>query len=99
MSLLRCVPTHNYCTFQDRIYLQIEGTAKGTPVATTYAYIFLYGTEHQVIPTHTPTYYKRYIDDIYAIYRSDSVARNFIDAFNNMVPSITLKAVTISSRT
>jgi hypothetical protein len=39
MSLLRCVPTHYYCTFQDRIYLQIEGTAIGTPVATTYARI------------------------------------------------------------
>ena len=46
MSLLRWVLTHNYCTFQDRIYLQVEGTAMGTPVATTYANIFLYGIEH-----------------------------------------------------
>lgn len=96
MSLLHWVLTNNYCTFQNNIYLQIEGTAMGTPVATTYANIFLYGIETQILPTNRPLYYKRYIDDIFAIYSHNTLAERFIHSFNNIVPTITLEAVTIN---
>ena len=96
MDLLKWVLTHNYCTFQDIIYLQIEGTAMGTPVATSYANIFLYGIEHDILKTYKPAYYKRYIDDIFAIFELESDAHAFIIAFNSKVNTITLEAVTIS---
>lgn len=96
MSLLHWVLTNNYCIFQNNIYLQIEGTAMGTPVATTYANIFLYGIETQILPTYRPIYYKRYIDDIFAIYTHKIQAKRFIHFFNNLVPTIKLEAVTIN---
>ena len=95
MSLLHWVLTNNYCIFQHNIYLQIEGTAMGTPVATTYANLFLYGIETQILPIYRPVYYKRYIDDIFAIYSDKVQAKRFIRAFNNLVPTIKLEAVTI----
>ena len=97
MDLLKWVLlTHNYCTFQDIIYLQIEGTAMGTPVATSYANIFLYGIEHDILNTYKPAYYKRHIDDIFAIFELESDAHAFIIAFNSKVNTITIEAVTIS---
>ena len=95
MDLLHWVLSYNYCTFEDKTYLQIEGTAMGTPVATSYANIFLYGIEHKLLTKYKPTYYKRYIDDIFAIYDDKIKAKLFINAFNNVIDSITLEAVTI----
>jgi hypothetical protein len=56
MDLLNWVLSYNYCTFEDKAYLQIEGTAMGTPVATSYANIFLYGIEHKLLTKYKPTY-------------------------------------------
>jgi hypothetical protein len=98
MDLLYWVLTNNYCEFNEHIYLQIKGTAMGTPVATSYANIFLYGIERDVIQKHEPVYYKRYIDDIFAIYNSPIKAKCFVHLFNNIVPSIKLDEFTISRK-
>ena len=98
MDLLYWVLTNNYCEFNEHIYLQIKGTAMGTPVATSYANIFLYGIERQAIQKHEPVYYKRYIDDIFAIYSSPIKAKCFVHFFNNIVPSIKLDEFTISRK-
>ena len=95
MHMLHWVLTNNYCTFDNNIYLQIKGTAMGTPVATTYANIFLYGIENEILLKHKPIYYTRYIDDIFAIYDTHANAQHFINDFNNVIESITLEAVTI----
>ena len=98
MDLLYWVLTNNYCEFNERIYLQIKGTAMGTPVATSYANIFLYGIECQAIQKHKPVYYKRYIDDIFAIYNSPIKAKCFVHSFNTTIPSIKLDEFTISRK-
>ena len=95
MDLLYWVLLNNFCTFNNKTYLQIKGTAMGTPVATSYANIFLFGIECDVIEKHKPYYYKRHIDDIFAIYPSKMQAKCFIHTFNNVVPSIELEAITI----
>ena len=95
MTLLTWVLTENYCTFNTSIYHQLEGTAMGTPTAVTYANLFLYGIEKPIILKHKPSYYKRYIDDIYSIFDNAITANNYIIDFNAMVPSIKLEAVTI----
>ena len=98
MDLLHWVLTNNYCEFNGKTYLQLRGTAMGTPVACSYANIFLYGIEHQAIQKHKPAYYKRYIDDIFAIYDSPIKAKCFVHFFNNIVPSIKLDEFTIDRR-
>lgn len=95
MDLLHWVLRNNFCTFNNKTYLQKKGTAMGTPVATSYANIFLYGVECDLIAKYKPCYYKRYIDDIFAIFPSKIIAKCFIHTFNSIVPSIKLEAVTI----
>ena len=60
----------------------------GTPTAVTYANLFLYGIEKPLILKHKPSYYKRYIDDIYSIFNNTITANNYIIDFNAIVPSI-----------
>ena len=95
MNLLHWVLTNNYCTFNDKVYLQTKGTAMGTPVAVTYANIFLYGIESPILSKLHYTYYKRYIDDVFSIWDNASHAQSFITQFNNVCPSIKFEAVTI----
>ena len=95
MELLRWVLLNNYCSFDDKIYLQKKGTAMGTPTAVVYSNIFLYGIEKNLVLKYPPLYYTRYIDDIYAIFRNKETAEEYITAFNSHCESITLEAVTI----
>lgn len=63
----------------------------GTPVAVAFANLFLQHLEYIVFSKlkHThPLLYKRYIDDIFAIFKTMNDAITFIDAFNKIVPSI-----------
>lgn len=95
LDLLYWVLHNNYCIFQQKIYLQLKGTAMGTPTATSYANIFLYAVEQPLIAKYKPSYYKRYIDDIFAIFDTTESANNFITDFNNIFPTIKLEATTV----
>jgi hypothetical protein len=68
LDLLHWVLTNNYCIFQQKTYLQLKGTALGTPTATSFANLFLYGVERALVSRHKPSYCRRYIDDIFAIF-------------------------------
>ena len=95
MSLLRWVLSENYCTFNGLVYLQLKGTAMGTPTAVSYSNIFLYGIESPIIASLKPKYYKRYIDDTFSIFNLASTANTFVSQFNSVCPSIKFEAVTI----
>ncbi len=99
LDLLHWVLTSNYCTFDDKIYLQIQGTAMGTPVAVTFANIFLYYIETPIIQhinarDDSELYYRRYIDDILAI-TTTHTANFFIEAFQSRIATIKLESITI----
>ena len=95
MALLRWVLTNNYCTFNNTTYLQLKGTAMGTPTAVVYSNIFLYGIEKEHLHSFTPHFYTRYIDDVFAIFPSTTLATNYVTAFNSFCPTIKFEAVTI----
>ena len=59
------------CKFNNRHYLQVQGTAMGTRVAPTYANIFMSEFEEQFVYTysHPPEHWFRFIDDIWTIFR------------------------------
>jgi hypothetical protein len=59
----------------------------GTPVAPTYANIVLYMIERPLL-LPTCLFYRRYIDDVFAIFVTDDHAWIFFHAFNGTVPSI-----------
>lgn len=92
LQLLQWVLTNNYFEFNDDIYLQLTGTAMGTPVAVMYANIVLYYLEQDCLSLPNMLY-MRYIDDL-CILIEPQYADQLVDIFNSKVHSIKLEAVT-----
>ena len=96
VELTRWVLENNYLSFGNKTYRQIKGTAMGTPLAVTYANIYLCVLESQVMKEclidnpffRTPLLYKRFIDDILAIFDNENDGLEFINKFNNIRPGI-----------
>lgn len=95
IDLLTWVLFNNYCIFNNQVYLQIKGTAMGTPVAVCFANLFLYQLEKPII--YLCPYYRRYIDDIFAVCNTHSDANEFVHRFNSSFVTITLDAVNIDT--
>ena len=81
LSLAHWVLTNNLLEFNNEYYLQISGTAMGTPFAVTYACIFLAELEHELTLILTkitltdrnfylPILLVRFIDDIFGIFHN-----------------------------
>ena len=88
VALAHWVLTNNYIRFGDRYYLQLIGTAMGTPFAVTFACIHLTIIESEAIKIlldnrhNGPQLYYRYIDDIIAVFEYPEDAEKFITIFN-----------------
>ena len=93
IHLLRWVLLNNYCIFKGRIFLQIKGTAMGTPVAVAYANITLFMIERPLLIDCR--FYRRYIDDVFALFTSTIAAWIYYHGFNDAVPGILLDTPTI----
>jgi hypothetical protein len=93
LSLLKWVLTNNYIYFDNQIYLQLEGTAMGTPVAPTYAIIFMFAIERHLIGQ--ALCYIRYIDDIFAAFTSEEHIHSFLTGINSSVPDNKLQLESI----
>ena len=72
-ALLRTVLEQNYFEFNSSMYHQTWGTAMGTKMAPAYATIFMADLEQRLINSFTrkPLLWKRFIDDILAIWPGD----------------------------
>jgi hypothetical protein len=84
LLVLTLVMKRNIFTFRDTHWLQLAGTAMGTPVACSYATVaFGHYENATIIPAfHTNLiYYKRYIDDVIGIWLPP--AKNQTNAWNN----------------
>jgi hypothetical protein len=78
IAMLRFVMMNNYVEFNCQVLLQIKGTAMGTPCAVVFACIFMQDLEEMLVfsALHAPItlkelhIFKRFIDDIFAIFGS-----------------------------
>jgi hypothetical protein len=71
LQILTIVMKNNIFTFAGTYWLQLSGTAMGTPTACSYATVsYGHHENSKVIPTYKKqlVYYKRYIDDIFGIW-------------------------------
>lgn len=69
-ELIRIVLNNNVFTFDEKYYLQVQGTAMGTKLAPAYANIFMSKIETD-IQDRAPdriAFWKRFIDDIFVIW-------------------------------
>lgn len=91
LKLLSFVLENNFCIFNKKIFHQKTGTAMGTPVAPTFAQIFMFYVEQHIM--HTSIFYKRYIDDIFAIFVNTELAKEFITNFNSKYSTLQLESI------
>jgi hypothetical protein len=93
MDLLEWVLRHNYIEFGDTKWLQIKGTAMGTPVAVTFANIYLGMLELELsakggtLLRQNTLYHKRFIDDIFCLFSNTINATVFCNIFNGLRPN------------
>ena len=90
-SLLSFVLKYNCFNFGDLFFLQVHGIAMGTKLAPNYANLFMADFENKFVFNYPiqPTYYRRYIDDIFFIWEySTTELQQFIDHLNSRHPTI-----------
>ena len=97
LILAEWVLKFNILQFGNTSWLQINGTAMGTPFAVSYATIFLDQLERKVLQQITaperPLLYKRYIDDLLLVCLREQHRRTFIALFNNQHATIKITDV------
>jgi len=87
LELLKWVLETNIVEFKGEFWRQKQGTAMGTPVAVVYAVIVMCWMEQSTGLPKLMLYYKRYIDDVFAICtRRQKEA--FVAAFNGIKSQI-----------
>ena len=92
IRLTKWVLTNNYMEFNNKIYIQTNGTAIGTPLAVTYAGLFMADIETralnkiQLYKLPEPILYKRLMDDLASIHVNKTSAQNFIDTLKQVFP-------------
>lgn len=96
LKLLEINLTKNDFIFNDKIYLQIKGTAMGKKFAPAYANIYMADWEDTVFPKckKKPLMYFRYLDDIFGIWtHSENDFTEFVQTLNKHHASIQLDPV------
>ena len=86
-----------YCTsqthflFKGKFYIQIDGVAMGSPLAPVLANLFMGFNEINWIKNYDaakPTFYRRYVDDILAVFNTRNEATDFFNYLNQQHPNI-----------
>ncbi|KAG8334141.1 hypothetical protein J6590_108662 [Homalodisca vitripennis] len=82
--------SQNVFQFQEKYYKQFDGTAMGNPLSCFIANIFLskFETHAKETMDYFPRIWKRYVDDIFAVFDKKQNLQNFIDSLNSFYPSI-----------
>ena len=75
------------------MYKQCDGVAMGSPLAPLLANWFVCKMENKILENKQhhackPFFYKRYVDDIFAVFRSTDERDAFFDIFNTSHPNL-----------
>ena len=85
-KLLRAALSNNYFLFDGIIYHQIDGVTMGSPLGHSLANAFLAHYEqiwlNDCPDEFNPVYYKRYVDDIFVLFRSPQNLEKFNEYLN-----------------
>ena len=98
VNLTKWVLTNNYVSFYKDFFLQISGTAMGTPCAVVFACIYMHIIEQEALNIFASQRYihscvilfVRFIDDILAIFTDYSTAFEFMNILNSRRKNIKL---------
>ena len=88
-ELLTFATTDVQFSFDDTTYKQIDGVAMGSPLGPILANIFVGYMEEQLFrKTDHPIVYVRYVDDVFAVFKTMHDSTLFLDQLNSMHGSL-----------
>ena len=90
-KIITLILENNNFQFNDTNYIQIMGTAMGSPMAPSYASLFIGKLEKEFLENENfkPTVWLRFLDDIFMIWNhSEEDLQKFINSLNNFHPTI-----------
>ena len=82
-KLLRMVLKNNFLNFDGKVYKQTVGVAMGSPLGPSLSNAFLYFYEQIWLNDFKPVYYRRYVDDIFALFRLPDHLEKFPSYLNS----------------
>ena len=86
-KLLALVLNDSYFKFNDCIYKQTSGLSMGSSISPVIANIFLNNFESTVLANcplnFKPSFYRRYMDDTFLLFRNEQQAKMFLDYINS----------------
>ena len=77
--------------FKGKFYDQIDGVAMGSPLAPVLANLFMCHYEKEWLNSYdvvSPSYYTRYVDDIFSVFNSHDEAKRFFSYLNSRHPNV-----------
>ena len=93
-KLFRMALQNNFLNFDSKIYKQTDGVAMGSPLYPSLANAFLCFHEqiwlNDCPEDFKPVYYRRYVDDIFALFRSPDHLEKFTNYLNSKHKDINL---------
>ena len=91
-SLLELIAKNSCFLFNGQLYEQVDGVSMGNPIAPLFANIFMCYLERKIFElsdiNFKPKFYRRYVDDTFAIFDSQDHANNFCTFINKLHPNI-----------
>ena len=90
-QLFMIATSKTHFLYQGSFYDQVDGVAMGSPLAPILANLFMGFHEKEWIEQYTgrqSSYYRRYVDDIFAIFDCEDDANNFFTYLNSKHPNI-----------
>ena len=89
LFLMATAETH--FIFNGSMYDQVDGVAMGSPLGPILANLFMGHHERRWLNDYSdigPSFYRRYVDDIFCIFQNQSDAEMFLNYINMMHPNI-----------
>ena len=91
-QLLTYAVTNTFFIFDGQLYEQVEGLGMGLPLGPTFANIFMCFHETNWLrdcpSSFKPIFYRRYIDDTFLLFKSETHVKPFLDFLNSKHPNI-----------
>ena len=90
-SLFNLATCETHFLFKGKFYDQIDGVAMGSPLAPILANLFMGHFEKECLSNYDgvlPSYYTRYVDDIFSVFNSHDEAKRYFSYLNSRHPNV-----------
>ena len=84
-SLFNFATCETHFLFKGKFYDQVDGVAMGSPLAPALANLFMSHYEKKWLSNYdgvSPSYYTRYVDDIFLVFNSNDDTKRFVSYLN-----------------